>query len=386
MISKAQKFGILSPFTNKFGLCNHCLGITPCIKVVFNYSASVSGTRFFSVLVKRVSKDVEGVERSQTTEEVLRKWGCDDAQVTKVFQRYPSLRNTVATKLESNLKLLSKLGITSSDLVKMIHNRARFINCHLNQNFDERLDELRSLFGSKEILVSAIVRSPSLLVYKFQEEVQPIFALYEHMGVSRRDLISMLLLRRTLIARTTMCKEKLEYIRRTGITKESKMFKYVVTIIGVSCIATICEKIANIEKFGISEDEVLQFFGRSPLLMTLSVEKVQRNMTFVVGMMKLPASTVLRYPFLLCANLENTLKPRVLLARKIQDMGLEPQITGPALFRALRMTEKRFLNAFAKCHEKNVKEHLLAYYKASQGIKRLAASSKKRPYTLAYSF
>ncbi|KAK9671598.1 hypothetical protein RND81_12G041200 [Saponaria officinalis] len=164
------------------------------------------------------------------------------------------------------------------------------------------------------------------------------------------------------------------------------MFKYVVTIIGVSCVGTIREKVANSEKFGISEDEVLQFFGRSPLLMTLSVDKVQRNMTFVVGTMKLPASTVVKYLFLLCANLENTLKPLVLLARQIHDMGLEPQIMGPALFRALRMTEKRFLNAFVGCHQKDVKEHLLSCYKASKGIKRLAASSKKHPYTMGFPF
>ncbi|KAL9232777.1 hypothetical protein vseg_007846 [Gypsophila vaccaria] len=386
MMAKAQKFRKLFPFMNKFGLCNHYHGFTPCIKVAFGYSASVSDTRFFSNLVERVSEDVEAAAQAQTTEEVLRKWGCDDAQVTKVFERNPSLRNAIATKLESKLKLLSKLGVTSSELVQMIHNRPRIINCRLNQNFDERLDHLQSLFGSKDLLIRAIVRNPSLLVYKFQEEVEPIFALYEQMGVSRRDLISMLLLRPTLIPRTKMCKEKLEYIRRTGVTKESKMFKYVVTIIGVSCIATIREKIANIEKFGISEDEVLQLFGRSPLLMTLSVDKVQRNMTFVVGMMKLPASTVLGYPFLLCANLENTLKPRVLLARKIQYMGLKPQIMGNSLFRALRMTEKRFLDAFVRCHEKDVKEQLLAYYNASQGIKRLAASSKKHPYTMGFPF
>ncbi|KAK9671492.1 hypothetical protein RND81_12G033500 [Saponaria officinalis] len=386
MMGKAQQFRILFPFTNKFDLCNHCHGITPYIKAAFDYSTGVSGTRFFSKLVERVSEDVEGIARAQTTEEVLRNWGCDDTQVTEIFQRHPSLRNAMATKLESKLKLLSKLGVTSSDLVKMIHSRPRIINCRLNQNFDERLDHLRSLFGSKELLIRAIVRNPSLLVYKFREEVEPVFELYEKMGVSRHDLISMLLLRPTLIPRTKMCKEKLEYIQRTGINKESKMFKYVVTIIGVSCVETIREKIANIEKFGISEDEVLQFFGRSPLLLTLSVDKVQRNMTFVVGMMKLPASTVLRYPFLVCANLENTLKPRVLLARQIQDMGLEPQIMGPALFRALRMTEKRFLNAFVGCHEKDVKEQLMSYYKASKGIKRLAAASKKHPYTVGFPF
>ena len=91
------------------------------------------------------------------------------------------------------------------------------------------------------------------------------------------------------------------------------MYKYVVTLIGVSHHETIRLKLANLEKFGFSDDEIFNLFGRSPLMLTLSVDKVQRNMTFILGMMKFPASVVLQYPFLLYSNLEAVLRPRVFL-------------------------------------------------------------------------
>ncbi|CAI9781049.1 unnamed protein product [Fraxinus pennsylvanica] len=70
----------------------------------------------------------------------------------------------------------------------------------------------------------------------------------------------------------------------------------------------------------------------------------------LLGRMKLPASVVLANPFLLFFNLEAILKPRFLLVGKIEDMGLVPQIKGPAMLRALRMSEKRFIAAFSTCH------------------------------------
>ena len=268
------------------------------------------------------------------------------------------MRKANGSVFESKLNFLSELGVRSSDLVKMINCRPRFLNCCLNRYFDARV---RTLFGSTELFLKAIVRNPSLLMYDFEKTVKPVISLYEGMGINRSDLISMLLSRPALFSRTNMSEEKLYYIRRMGVSKESKMYKYVVTIMGVSRIETICEKVANLEKFGFSEDEVLQLFGPSPLLMTLSLNKVQRNMTFVLGTMKLPAKLVLVYPLLLNSSLEVLLKPRVLLARKIQGIGLSPRIDGPKMFRALRVSEQRFLKVYVMCHEENIKDELLDY-------------------------
>uniref|UniRef100_A0A2N9I2J5 Uncharacterized protein n=1 Tax=Fagus sylvatica TaxID=28930 RepID=A0A2N9I2J5_FAGSY len=212
-----------------------------------------------------------------------------------------------------------------------------------------------------KIVAKAIVRNPSLLTYDFHNIFKLAIAMYDEMGVSGQDLIPMLLSWPTMIPRTSFDEEKMEYIRKTGISKESKMYKYVVTLIGVSRHETIRLKVANLEKFGFSNDEIFNLFGRSPLMLTLSVDKVQRNMTFILGMMKFPASVVLQYPFLLYSNLEAVLRPRVLLARKIQDMGLDLQIKGPKM-----MTEKRFLEAFVKCHPRDVADELMAFYTSAK--------------------
>lgn len=317
------------------------------------------------------------IDKPKDSADILRKWGCSDDDISKIFMRRPSLHKMDVKILQSKLEILTDLGITSSDLVKIIHCRPRFLNCRINIWLNERLEYFQALFGSKEVLLKAIVRNPSLLTYDFHNKIKPVIAIYEKLGVSRKDLIPMLISRPTLIPRTMLDSEKLDYISRTGVSQESRMYKHVVTLFAISRIETIREKVMNLEKYGFSEDEVFKLFGRSPLVLTLSVDKVQRNMTYVLGTMKLPANVVLPNPFLLFFNLEAILKPRFLLAGKIQDMGLVPQIKGPAMLRAMRMSEKRFIAAFITCHSEDVSNELTTFYKNAKCVKRLAESSKK---------
>ncbi|XP_044479809.1 transcription termination factor MTERF9, chloroplastic-like [Mangifera indica] len=310
--------------------------------------------------------------------EVLKKWGCSDDDVSKIFTRRPSLREADSVQLQSKLNILSGLGLKSSDLVKIINCRPRFLSSRLNRCFDERFGYFTKFFGSKSVFCKAIVRNPSLLTYDFHQSIKPTIGLYEQMGLSTHDLIPMLISRPTLIPRTSLDDQKIDYIRRTGVPKTAKMYKYVVTLIAISKIETIQEKISNFEKFGFLEDEILRFFGKSPLLLTLSIDKVQRNMTFVVGTLKFPASVVLQYPFLLFFNLESVLKPRHVLAGKIQDMGLSPEIKGQAtMLTAIRMTEKRFLKVYVNCHPQEVADQLMEVYRNAKCAKRLAIDSKK---------
>lgn len=295
-----------------------------------------------------------------------------------MLTRRPTLRNADLVHLQFKLQLLSGLGLKSSDLVKIINCRPRFLSCRINHCFDERIEYFTQLFGSKDMLCKAIIRNPSLLTYDFHCKIKPTIALYDQVGVSGKDLITMLLSRPTLIPRSSFNDEKLEYIRKSGVLKGTKMYKYVVTLIAISRLETIREKVANLEKFGISEDQVWALFGRSPLVLTLSVDKVQRNMTFVVATLKLPANTVLQYPFLLFNNLQTVLKPRLVLAGKIQDMGLSPEIKGrEAVLKMLRMTEKRLLKVFIRCHPTDVADELMEAYRNAKCVKRLAEGSKK---------
>ncbi|CAK9320349.1 unnamed protein product [Citrullus colocynthis] len=334
----------------------------------------------FTVSAKQVEEEVgEGtLAHANDSTEVFRRWGCTDNDIAQIFARGPSLRRSDLNQLQNKLHLLQGLGITSPDLVKIINCRPRFLKCRINNNFHERIEFFLKMFETKEVLVKAIVRNPSLLTYDFHNRVKPVISQYEEMGLTKKDLILMLISRPTLIPRSSFNDEKMEYIQKTGLSQGDRMFKYFVTIIGISRLETIRQKVANLEKFGFTEDETFALLGRSPLILTLSVDKVQRNMTFILCTLKLPAKVILNYPFLLYFNLEAVLKPRVLLSRKMEEMGLHLQIEGHSMLRALRMTEKRFLKKFVYSQPKDVADELMQFYQSAKGIKRLADTSRKK--------
>lgn len=322
-------------------------------------------------------RELPGVEYIKDSAEVFREWGCSESDVSKIFERRPSLRKADVQILQSKLEILSQLGIKSTDLVKMMHCRPRFLNCRINVLLNERLEFFEALFGSREVLVKAIVRNPSLLTYDFHNKIKPVIAMYESLGLTKQDIIMVLLSRPTLIPRTSLDEEKIAYIQKTGVSKDSKMYKHVVSLFAISRIETIREKVMNLERYGILEDDICGLIGRSPFVLTLSVDKVQRHMTYILGTMRLQASVVLGNPFLLYFNLEAVLKPRFQIACKIEDMELVPEIKGPLLMTALRMSEKRFVSAFISCHPEKVASELLTAYNNAKSVRRLAESSKK---------
>ncbi|CAH2067876.1 unnamed protein product [Thlaspi arvense] len=337
----------------------------------------IGGSEPSSVVSSRRLNEEEKLRLILSPMEALRKWGCNDDEISKLFTRRPALRTANVAQLELKLSLLTPLGITSSDLVKIVDCRPRFFSRRIHLVLGERINYFVELLGSKDVLRKLIIRNPSLMLYDLDAKIKPAIEFYRELGFSQQDLVAMLISRPTLIPRTSLNREKFEYIQKTGVTRDSKMFKYVAAIIGVSRMETIQEKVANLEKFGFSEEEIWHLCGKCPILLTLSVEKVQRNMTFVIASMKLPAHSVLKHPSLLLSNLETHIRPRVDLVKRVFEMGLKPLVEEVNIATALRMSQKRFLKVYVMCHPHDVAAELMHLYEKSKNMKRLAVESKK---------
>ncbi|KAL5719519.1 hypothetical protein ACHQM5_012283 [Ranunculus cassubicifolius] len=248
--------------------------------------------------------------------EVLQNFGCGEAEISKIFDRHPAVLKSNPIILSSKLNLLLSLGLTASNVVKIIYIRPRILSSRFDRRFSDRVDILKDLFGPREELLKAITRNPSLLTYNHNVIRQSVTQ-YEQLGVSKQDLVSILLTRPTLFPRTSFDDEKLEYIKKTGYPRDDKMYKYIVSIIGVSRLDTICEKVMNIEKFGLTNDQVWFLFGKSPLLLSLS---------------------------------------------------------------SLKGKHCRFLKAFIHCHPKDVADELINVYTEAKSVKRLAETSRRIVY------
>lgn len=323
------------------------------------------------------------VVESQTPADVFRRWGCTESEVSRILARHPSLSRLRVPLLQAKLEALRGVGVGGPELVKIITCRPRFLCGRVGHGVAARIEFLRStLFPSDDagaaLLLRAVSRNPSLLTYDVEGTMRPCVALYQSLGVDPRALGRLLVSRPTIIPRSALDPEKLDLLRRTRLAPAHPMYKYALSVLAISRLDTLRAKLANLEKFGFSCDDVMGLFARTPNVLTLSVDKVQRNMTYIVGTVKLPPRSVLDEPALLYCNLEKVLRPRHLLVVKLRQMGLRPtpQVKEPYVVKAVRMPERRFLRSFVTCHEDAVATELMEYYENVKGLRRLAESSR----------
>ncbi|KAI9116573.1 hypothetical protein K1719_012740 [Acacia pycnantha] len=141
--------------------------------------------------------EVEEDTTTQSTDpvQVFRKWGCNYDDLDRIFKRNPQLREADITLLQSNLSVLSHLGLEAPDLVRIINCRPRFLlSSRVHRYFDERFPYIDSLFESKKLLKRAVVTNPSLLFYDFNKTIRPALAQYQELGVDKEDFLSLIFL------------------------------------------------------------------------------------------------------------------------------------------------------------------------------------------------
>jgi mTERF domain-containing protein len=147
----------------------------PVSKTLLFFTTATHSTKS-PTQVERAGEEVIGHPKNYI--EVLTKWGFSESDIRKISVRRPSLRKADVAHLQSKLNTLNGLGISGTDLVKIINCRPRLLNCRINQSFDEQLKFLVTLFESREELVRAILRNPSLLepsLLTYEEEIFRLF-------------------------------------------------------------------------------------------------------------------------------------------------------------------------------------------------------------------
>ncbi|KAI0504483.1 hypothetical protein KFK09_015435 [Dendrobium nobile] len=346
----------------------------------------------FSFSSSAISSDPAADDTTSTADPAaaaaLLQWGCTPAEVSTILRRCSSLPLPNIRSVHDKLEILNTLGARGPDLVKILIRRPLFLSRPLASDIDRRLEFLRTLFPSDpRALLRAVVCNPSLLTFDVDAILLRCADLYERIGIPRPVLGRLLFSRPTIIPCSSLDDDKLDLIRRIGLRPHAALYKYAVSIIAISRFDTIRSKIANFERFGLSEDEVLSdLFARYPSALTLSVDKIQRNMTYVLGIMKLPVRAVIEEPKLLSVNLDRCLKPRFLIWRRLQEVGLKPRGKELTVVSAMRMREQQFLKAFIKCHENEDAKSLMELYNSAMVSRRLAESSKKKIMRKAFPY
>ncbi|GLJ32379.1 hypothetical protein SUGI_0651610 [Cryptomeria japonica] len=253
----------------------------------------------------------------------LKKRGFTEVQIARIMRMKPQLFGYAERTFQPKLKLLEDFGLVDQNLAKLLTINPSILGYNLKKSLPPKMEFLKEVFQSQDVLVKALLKSPRLLSFSLEKNLKPSFTFWQGWGFSGTGLSDFLAVNPDVLSRTSLTPAQLDLIQeivKIGIEKESKMFKYIVSIVAVSRVETLNSKIENLKLCGLSAEEIWQLFGASPLIVSLSKENVREKMNFLVNTAELPANYVVKRPRILTVSLEKTMRPRFLVWQKIKSI------------------------------------------------------------------
>ncbi|KAF8017255.1 hypothetical protein BT93_H2446 [Corymbia citriodora subsp. variegata] len=223
---------------------------------------------------------------------------------------------------------------------------SRSLEKHLIPNFGMLRDFLRC----DKSTVTAIRRSPRILLQGFEATVNPVVKILRDNGVRESSIVWLVKCQsRTMITSCNRLEEIVEKTKGMGFDDPSAA-KFAVAMLAVMGMSesTWERKLDAYSKWGWSRDDAMSAFVKSPWCMTLSEEKITAVMGFFVEEMGFESSFLLRHPRLMSLSLEKRIRPRCLVFKHLASQGLMKTKIG--LTTLLTIYEEDFLEKFLIPH------------------------------------
>jgi mTERF domain-containing protein len=268
-------------------------------------------------------------------------------------------KNTFLPKLEF---FLSK-GFTSYDIVTLLSRNPNILLRSLKNQVNPSFAFFKNLLGTDENTITAIKRFSGILIVNLDTYVVPNVNLLRENGVPESHIFGLLKQHPRLIMTNPVgFKEIVEEVKEMGFNPLK--FCFVLAVFAMSGMnkSTWERKVNAYKKWGLSEEEILEAFGKCPYCIMKSEDKIMRVMDFFVNKMGLEASLIVKRPVLLTYSLEKRMIPRGSVIEVLLSKGLVVK-KNIYFCKVFESTEKSFLQKFVAPYKEEASELLQLYKK-----------------------
>uniref|UniRef100_A0A2N9IZJ7 Uncharacterized protein n=1 Tax=Fagus sylvatica TaxID=28930 RepID=A0A2N9IZJ7_FAGSY len=305
--------------------------------------------------------------------------GFSHSQISNIVRRLPPLllsdpQKTFLPKLEF---FMSK-GFTSSDIATLLSRNPHILQRSLKNHVIPSFVFFKNLLGTDENTITAIKRFSSILRENLDTRVVPNVNLLRENGVPESNICALLKHSpRVIIKNVVRLKEIVEEVKEMGF--DPLKFCFVQAVFAMSGMnkSTWERKVNAYKKWGLSEEEILEAFGKCPYCIMISEDKIMRVMDFWVNKMGLEASLIVKHPVLFTLSLEKRMIPRVSVIKVLLSKGLvvKKNIYLPTVF---MYSENLFLQKFVTPYKEEVSD-LLKLYKEKLDLSKMTTLRIKLP-------
>jgi len=286
-------------------------------------------------------------DRGVATHFLIDKCGLIPEEIAKAFRHCNKLlRAKSSQNMEKVLELLKGCGLTSAAQIRrvVLYNPSFFFRS-AERNIQSKLSLLRTVV--KEEHLCKLVYADSRIFCSREQRLRSSISLLQKLEVEGEALSEILAWHPPLLtASEEKVTESFKQVEDLGFKKGSKMFRIALCAYFGLGKEKLDRKLQCLSSLGFSKQQVLYLASRRPLILTLSEEKLKRNVDFLVKTVGLPLADIAKYPDLFANSLETRMIPRYRVLEAIKSMQVQASKRGMCFPKIIGLTESRFLEVY----------------------------------------
>ncbi|CAM0913654.1 unnamed protein product [Alopecurus aequalis] len=340
----------LSPFSSHHRLLATTAPISPEPFAVEEYLVTACG--FTHPKARKASKKLSHLKSPDRIDAVLAflsALGIPRPGIAAIVAADPQL---LCADVEKNLARrvveLTDLGLKQSQIARLIPLAgSTFRTSSLAGNLAFWLP----VFGSFDKLLRALKVSGSILAADIDKVAKPNLALLQQCGVDVRRY-SGTYVTRVLTRLPEHVHKAVSFIDNLGVPRDSLMFRYALMTFAFQSQEALDKKMAALQLLGWSQDDVLTAARKMPGILTMSEERLRKNVDFLTRDVGLEIPYIAQRPVLVMYSHDRRLVPRhsllnILNARDL----LHPELD---FYTVVALTDKKFMDKYVHPYEKSV--------------------------------
>ncbi|XP_058209232.1 transcription termination factor MTERF4, chloroplastic-like [Rhododendron vialii] len=295
--------------------------------------------------------------------------GFTKTQALNVIRKVPQVIVSNPEKtLLPKLEFFKSKGVSSTDVVKILSTTPKLLIRSLDNQIIPSFELFKNLIGSEEKTLSVIKRSARPLSVDLDSRMTPNVEILREFNVPDVNIAYLLKNHPRVFTPSERFRQTVEEVKRMGFNPLRVTFVLAIYVLNSLSKPVWEKKIEVYKKWGLSQDEILVAFGKYPLFMMVSEDKITRVMDFFVNKMGLESLFVSKRPPLLSLSFEKRIVPRCFVYQALQAKGLI-RGTNISLSTMLKSPETLFIRKVVNLAKEEAPE-LLKLYKKKLAIAR----------------
>ena len=326
-----------------------------------SYLINTCGFSREAALSASKSVNFETPDKADLVISFFKNHGFSQTQVSSIIRRHPPLLlSNPQMNLLPKFEFFRSNGFSSSDIAKVLTRLPHILKRNLENHIIPSFVFLKSLLRTNENTIIALTRFWPIPVVKLDTCVIPNVNLLREIGVPESIICGFIKKwTRAITTDTVRFKEIVEGVKEMGFNPLRLSFVQAVLAYSGMNKSTWERKVNAYKRWGLSEEEILVAFGKSPQCITVSEDTIMRVMDFLVNGMGVEASLIVKCPTLTSLSLEKRLIPRASVIQVLQSKGLVKK--NMYLPRVFVYGEELFLQKFVTCYKEEASDLLKLY-------------------------